>query len=80
MENAAFIFLNRTTSSQLKCDLLVDLNNAYHPPSTVAGGEDGTVDGGRWEGRYRRRLPVGRTPDGGRWEGRWEGLWPVEIF
>ena len=29
-------------------------------PYTVDGGKDGTVDGGRWEGRYRRRWPVER--------------------
>ena len=32
-------------------------------PPTVDGGrgENGTVDGGRWRGRYRRRWPVRRT-------------------
>ena len=29
--------------------------------SMVDGGEDGAVDGGRWEGRNRQRWPVGRT-------------------
>ena len=76
MENAAFIFLNKTTSSQLKCDLLVDLNNAYHPPSTVGrtvpstvvGGKAGTVDGGRWGGHQT----VADGKDGGKDFGRWK--------
>ena len=62
---------------------------SLEPPSTVAGGEDGTVDGGRWEGRYRRRWPVGRTVpstvasgkdgtvDDGQWEVRYRRRWPV---
>ena len=40
------------------------LNNFDQPPSTVADGEDGTVDGGRWEHRYRRRWPVPSTVAG----------------
>ena len=58
-------------------------------PSTVAGRKDGTVDSCRWEGRYRRRWPVGRTVpstvasgkdstvDCGRWELRYRRQWSV---
>ena len=36
---------------------LAALKNFYHTPSAVAGGKAGTVDGGQWEGRYRRWWP-----------------------
>ena len=36
----------------------------YRRLSTVAGGKAGTVDGGRWGEKYRRRWPVGRTVAG----------------
>ena len=55
------------------------------PPSVDGGrGENSTVDGGRWKGRYRRRWPVGRTVSstiaGGKNGGKDGGRWQLSFF